>query len=117
MDASLDRYRRALLASMEHLGVTESVERTFVAGVSIQFAAAVLLALLPFVLTGVIRAVVTAAPLGGAAVALGNSPLIARRDFVAPVRNLEAAATAIAASAGRSVTSASVNGSSSSSLT
>jgi len=97
MDAILDRYRRALWGTMEYLGVTESIERKFVAGVLIQFGVAVLLALLPFVLTGVARAVVTAVLLGGAALALGNTLLIARRDFVTPVRELEAAATTIAA--------------------
>ena len=97
MDAILDRYRRALWGSMDYLGVTESIERKFVAAVTIQFGAAVLLAVLPFVLTGTVRAVVTAALLGGAAVALGNTLLIARRDFVTPVKHLEAAATTIAA--------------------
>jgi methyl-accepting chemotaxis protein len=97
MDAIADLYRRALWGSMERLGVTESIERKFVTAVTIQFGAAVLLALLPFALTGAARAVVTAALLGGAAVALGNTLLIARRDFVTPVRELEAAATTIAA--------------------
>jgi methyl-accepting chemotaxis protein len=97
MDAIPDLYRRALWGSMDRLGVTESIERKIVAAVTIQFGVAVLLALLPFLLTGAVRAVTTAVLLGGAAVALGNTLLIARRDFVTPIRELEAAATTIAA--------------------
>jgi len=97
MDAIPDLYRRALWGSMDRLGVTESIERKIVAAVTIQFGVAAALAVIPFVLTGAIRAVVTVALLGGAAVALVNTLLIARRDFVTPVQNLEDVATTIAA--------------------
>jgi len=93
----LDQYRRALWATMEFLGVTESIERKIVAAVAIQFGVAIVLAILPFLLTGVARIAVTAVLLGGAAVACANTLLIARRDFVAPVRALEDAATTVAA--------------------
>ncbi|AZH24504.1 methyl-accepting chemotaxis protein [Haloplanus aerogenes] len=97
MDRIPDLYRRALWGSMERLGVTESIERKIVAAVTIQFGVAAFLAVVPFVLTGIVRAAVTVTLLGGAAVALGNTLLIARRDFVGPIRDLEDAATTIAA--------------------
>ncbi|WP_251329404.1 methyl-accepting chemotaxis protein [Haloplanus pelagicus] len=93
----LDQYRRALWGTMDLLGITESIERKIVAAVLIQFGVAVVLAVLPFVLTGTVRVAVTVALLTGAAVACANTLLIARRDFVGPVRMLEDAATRVAA--------------------
>jgi methyl-accepting chemotaxis protein len=93
----LDQYRRALWGTMDVLGITESIERKIVAAVTIQFGVAVVLAVLPFLLTGVVRTVLTVALLAGAAVAFANTLLIARRDFVDPVRMLEDAATRVAA--------------------
>ena len=93
----MDQYRRALWGTMDVLGITESIERKIVAAVTIQFSVAIALALLPFVLTGVARTALTVALLGGAALAFVNTLLIARRDFVAPVRMLEDAVTTIAA--------------------
>jgi methyl-accepting chemotaxis protein len=82
---------------MDILGVTDSVERKIVAAVTLQFGAAVLLALLPFVTAGTTRTALSLLVLTGAAVAFGNTLLIARRDFVEPVQALESAATTIAA--------------------
>ncbi|WP_338741186.1 methyl-accepting chemotaxis protein [Haloplanus salilacus] len=96
MDEISALYRRALWGSMDRLGVTESVERKIVAAVTIQFGVAVVLAGLPFVLSGGVRSLATAVLLGGAAVAFGNTLLITRRDFITPIAELEAAATTIA---------------------
>ena len=97
MDDLSTLYCRALWGSMERLGVTESVERKIVAAVTIQFGAAILFAIFPFVLSGTVRVAATGVLLVGAAVAFANTLLITRRDFVTPVKELEAAATTIAA--------------------
>ncbi|WP_251341790.1 methyl-accepting chemotaxis protein [Haloplanus halophilus] len=92
-----EQYRRALWGTMDALGIDESIERKIVTAVTIQFAVAAVLAVLPFVLSGTVRTAVTVTLLAGAAVAFANTLWIARRDFVAPVRALEDAATTVAA--------------------
>ncbi|WP_424016040.1 methyl-accepting chemotaxis protein [Halorubrum xinjiangense] len=82
---------------MDALGVSESIERKVVTAVGIQFIVTVGIFLTQFVLSGTAAYVVSGALFVGAVVAIYNTLLIVRRDFVAPIRALEREAEAIAA--------------------
>ncbi|GAB7008992.1 methyl-accepting chemotaxis protein [Halorubrum trueperi] len=82
---------------MDLLGISESIERKVVTAVGIQFLVTVGIFLTPFLLAGTLSYVVSGALFLGAVVAIYNTLLIVRRDFVAPIRRLEAGADAIAA--------------------
>ncbi|MGM0449142.1 MAG: HAMP domain-containing protein, partial [Methanobacteriota archaeon] len=82
---------------MDRLGISESIERKVVTAVGIQFLVTVGIFLAPFLLSGARSYVVSAVLFLGAVVAIYNTLLIVRRDFVAPLRQLEAGADAIAA--------------------
>ncbi|TKX76188.1 histidine kinase, partial [Halorubrum sp. SD626R] len=81
---------------MDLLGVDESIERKVVAAVGIQFLVTVGIFLAPFALSGTALYVVSGGLFVGAVVAIYNTLLIVRRDFVAPIRRLDAGAAAIA---------------------
>ena len=91
------RYESALWRTMDLLGVDESIERKVVAAVGIQFLVTVGIFLAPFALSGTALYVVSGGLFVGAVVAIYNTLLIVRRDFVAPIRRLDAGADAIAA--------------------
>jgi methyl-accepting chemotaxis protein len=91
------RYEDLLWWSMDRLGVDGSIERKIVAAVALQFLVSVAQVLLPFVVSGLVWYVLAGGLFLAAAVAFLNTVLIARRDFVEPIRELEAGAHAIAA--------------------
>ena len=91
------RYESFLRRTMDHLGVSESIERKVVTAVGIQFLVTVGIFLTPFLLSGTALYVVSGGLFAGAVVAIYNTLLIVRRDFVAPIRQLETDADAIAA--------------------
>ncbi|MFC7325624.1 methyl-accepting chemotaxis protein [Halorubrum rutilum] len=82
---------------MDRLGVSESIERKVVTAVGIQFLVTVGIFLAPFLLSGALASAVSGALFLAAIVAIYNTLLIVRRDFVAPLTRLEAGADAIAA--------------------
>ncbi|PHQ40598.1 histidine kinase [Halorubrum persicum] len=82
---------------MDRLGISESIERKVVTAVGIQFLVTVGIFLVPFLVSGVLSYVLSGALFLGAVVAIYNTLLIVRRDFVAPIRQLETGADAIAA--------------------
>ena len=91
------RYESVLWRMMDLLGVNESIERKVVAAVGIQFLVTVGIFLAPFVLSGTALYVISGGLFVGAVVAIYNTLLIVRRDFVTPIRRLEAGTDAIAA--------------------
>jgi methyl-accepting chemotaxis protein len=91
------RYEALLWGTMDRLGVSESIERKVVTAVGIQFLVTVAIFLTPFLLSGALATLVSGALFLGAVAAIYNTLLIVRRDFVAPLRRLEAGAEAIAA--------------------
>ena len=91
------RYESLLWGTMDRLGVTESIERKVVTAVGIQFLVTVGIFLTQFLVSGTLAYVLSAALFVGAVVAIYNTLLIVRSDFVAPLRRLEAGADAIAA--------------------
>ena len=82
---------------MDRLGVSESIERKILTAVGIQFLVTVGIFLTPFVLSGTLASAVSVTLFVGAIAAIYNTLLIVRRDFVAPLRRLEAGTDAIAA--------------------
>ena len=92
-----ERYESLLWETMERMGVSESIARKIVAAVGIQFLVTVGIFLTPFLLSGAVSYLVSGALFLTAIVAIYNTLLIVRRDLVEPVRQLEAAAEAIAA--------------------
>ena len=82
---------------MDRLGVSESIERKIATAVGIQFLVTVGIFLTPLVFSGTRASVVSGALFLGAIAAIYNTLLIVRRDFVAPLKRLEAGADAIAA--------------------
>ncbi len=92
----LARYESALWWSMDHLGVTESVERKVLAAVGIQFGISLAQAVLPFLVSDLARIGLTAALLVASVVAFANTLLIGRRDITQPIKALDRAADAIA---------------------
>ncbi|SDJ34192.1 Methyl-accepting chemotaxis protein [Halovenus aranensis] len=90
------RYEDLLWWMMDRLGVTESVERKVVTAVVLQFGATVALFVSPFVLSGIVWYVFSAALFGAAILALVNTLLIVRRDFTRPIVALDEAARTIA---------------------
>ena len=90
-------YRAALWGLMDAIGVNESIERKVVAAVTLQFLAAVAQVVLPFLVSGLLWYVLTAAVFVAAAVAFLNTLLIVREDFVGPIKMLESETTEIAA--------------------
>lgn len=105
-EAAVDAYRRLLWGSMALLGVDDSIERKVVAAVTIQYASAMSILLLPVAFRGPRGwlatispglAVATAAVVGVATLAFVNTVWIVRRDLLDPIYELEAAATALAA--------------------
>ncbi len=91
------RYEALLWGTMDRLGVSESIERKVVTAVGIQFLVTVGIFLAPFLLSGTLASAVSGALFLGAIAAIYNTLLIVRRDFVAPLKRLEAGADAIAA--------------------
>jgi methyl-accepting chemotaxis protein len=91
-----DTYESALWATMDALGVSESIERKVITAVFIQFLVTVCIFLTPLVLSGLAWGVVATALFVGALVAMGNTVLIIRRDFTGPIGRLETSAEAIA---------------------
>ncbi len=91
------RYESLLWETMERMGVSESIERKVVAAVGIQILVTVGIFLTPFLLSGALSYAVSGVLFLTAVVAIYNTLLIVRRDLVEPVRQLEAAAEAIAA--------------------
>lgn len=91
------RYEALLWGTMDRLGVSESIERKVVTAVGIQFLVTVGIFCTPFLLSGTRANLVSGALFLGAIAAIYNTLLIVRRDFVAPLRRLEAGADAIAA--------------------
>jgi len=91
------RYEALLWGTMDRLGVSESIERKVVTAVGIQFLVTVGIFLVPLLVSGTLSYVLSGALFLGAVVAIYNTLLIVRRDFVAPIRELEAGADAIAA--------------------
>jgi methyl-accepting chemotaxis protein len=93
-----ERYVATLYWSVSALGVDESVERTVLAAVTIQFAVSLAQAGAPFLLPdGPVRLAAQATLLAGATVAFGNTAIIARRNVIAPVERLRTVAAAVAA--------------------
>ncbi|WP_050032632.1 methyl-accepting chemotaxis protein [Halorubrum halophilum] len=82
---------------MDRLGITESIERKVVTAVGIQFLVTVGIFLTQFLVSGTLSYVISGALFLGAVVAIYNTLLIVRRDFVAPLKQLETGADAIAA--------------------
>ncbi|WP_123624641.1 methyl-accepting chemotaxis protein [Halorubrum sp. CSM-61] len=82
---------------MDRLGISESIERKVVTAVGIQFLVTVGIFLVPFLVSGRLSYVLSAVLFLGAVLAIYNTLLIVRRDFVAPIRQLESGADAIAA--------------------
>ena len=91
------RYEALLWRTMDALGVTESIERKVVTAVGIQFLVTVGIFLTQFLISGTAAYVVSGALFLGAVVAIYNTLLIVRQDFVGPIRALERQAEAIAA--------------------
>ena len=91
------RYEDLLRITMDRLGVSESIERKVVTAVGIQFLVTVGIFSTPFLLSGALSYVVSGILFFGAIVAIYNTLLIVRRDFVDPVRQLAVSADAIAA--------------------
>ena len=91
------RYDALLWRTMDVLGVTESIERKVVTAVGIQFLVTVGIFLTQFLVSGTASYVVSGVLFFGAVVAIYNTLLIVRRDFVAPIQALEREAEAIAA--------------------
>ena len=92
------RYVETLLWSLAVLGVDESVERTVVAAVTIQFGVSVAQAGAPSVLPdGPVRVVAQGGLLLGAGVAFGNTAIVARRKVTRPVERLRAVTESVAA--------------------
>jgi len=91
------RYEALLWGTMDRLGVSESIERKVVTAVGIQFLVTVGIFLVPLLVSGTLSYVLSGALFLGAVAAIYNTLLIVRRDFVAPIRELEAGADAIAA--------------------
>ncbi|WP_435093639.1 methyl-accepting chemotaxis protein [Halorubrum sp. N11] len=81
---------------MDRLGISESIERKVVTAVGIQFLVTVGIFLVPFVVSGTLSYVLSAVLFLGAVLAIYNTLLIVRRDFVAPLQQLETGADAIA---------------------
>lgn len=81
---------------MDRLGISESIERKVVTAVGIQFLVTVGIFLVPFLVSGTLSYVLSGALFLGAVLAIYNTLLIVRRDFVAPLRQLETGADAIA---------------------
>jgi methyl-accepting chemotaxis protein len=92
-----DRYESLLWGTMDRLGVSESIERKIVTAVGIQFLVTVGIFLTPILFSGTLASAVSGALFLGAIAAIYNTLLIVRRDFVAPLKRLEAGADAIAA--------------------
>ena len=93
-----ERYVAALYWSVSALGVDESVERTVLAAVTIQFGVSLAQAGAPILLPdGPVRLAAQAALLTGAAVAFGNTAILARRNVIAPVERLRTVAESVAA--------------------
>ncbi|EMA64574.1 methyl-accepting chemotaxis sensory transducer [Halorubrum kocurii JCM 14978] len=90
-------YEALLWGMMDRLGISESIERKVVTAVGIQFLATVGIFLTQFLISGTLSYVISAVLFLGAVVAIYNTLLIVRRDFVAPLRQLETGADAIAA--------------------
>ena len=90
-------YESLLWGTMYRLGVTESIERKVVTAVGIQFLATVGIFLTQFLVSGTLAYALSAVLFVGAVVAIYNTLLIVRSDFVAPLRRLEVGADAIAA--------------------
>ena len=90
-------YESLLWGTMDRLGVTESIERKVVTAVGIQFLATVGIFLTQFLVSGTLAYALSAVLFVGAVVAIYNTLLIVRSDFVAPLRRLEVGADAIAA--------------------
>ncbi|PAU82750.1 histidine kinase [Halorubrum salipaludis] len=82
---------------MDRLGISESIERKVVTAVGIQFLVTVGIFLTQFLVSGTLSYVISGALFLGAVVAIYNTLLIVRRDFVAPLKQLETGADAIAA--------------------
>ncbi|PHQ46040.1 histidine kinase, partial [Halorubrum sp. C3] len=82
---------------MDRLGISESIERKVVTAVGIQFLVTVGIFLVPFLVSGRLSYVLSGALFLGAVLAIYNTLLIVRSDFVAPLRQLESGADAIAA--------------------
>jgi len=91
------RYEALLWGTMDRLGISESIERKVVTAVAIQFLTTVGIFLTQFLIAGTLSYVISAVLFLCAVVAIYNTLLIVRRDFVAPLRQLEAGADAIAA--------------------
>ena len=90
-------YEDLLWWCMEAIGVTGSVERKILAAVGLQFLAAAMMAVLAVFTTGVWQVAGVGATLALSVVAFFNTYLIAERDFVDPLVDLEAAADDISA--------------------
>ena len=91
----LDSYEAVLWGMMDRLGITGSLRRKILAAVGIQFASAVGLFVLPFILSGTLLRVVQGVIFLGAVTAFGNTLLIVRRDLLTPLGEIEAAAREI----------------------
>jgi len=91
------RYETLLWGTMDRLGISESIERKVVTAVGIQFLVTVGIFLVPFLVSGRLSYVLSGALFLGAVLAIYNTLLIVRSDFVAPLRQLESGADAIAA--------------------
>jgi methyl-accepting chemotaxis protein len=98
LGALSERYVETLLWSLSALGVDESVERTVVAAVTIQFGVSVAQAGAPLLLPdGAVRVVAQGGLLLGAAVAFGNTVIVTRRNVTGPVERLRTVTEAVAA--------------------
>ena len=98
LGALSERYVETLLWSLSALGVDESVERTVVAAVTIQFGVSVAQAGAPLLLPdGAVRVVAQGGLLLGAAIAFGNTAIITRRNVIGPVERLRTVTEAVAA--------------------
>ncbi len=93
-----ERYVDTLYWSLSVLGVDETVERTVLAAVTIQFLVSLAQTAAPVVLpSGPIRPAVQTALLVGAAVAFGNTAIIARRNVIRPIERLQRVTESVAA--------------------
>ncbi len=90
-------YESVLWATMDHLGVSESIERKVITAVFIQFLVTVCIFVTSLLLSGVAWALLAGGLFVVAIVAMVNTVLIVRRDFTGPVSRLETTAEAIAA--------------------
>jgi len=76
------RYEDLLWGMMDRLGISESIERKVVTAVGIQFLVTVGIFLVPFLVSGTLSYVLSGALFLGAVLAIYNTLLIVRRDFV-----------------------------------